>query len=166
MTKFKNIFIWFNLIRFLPVVFILIKNKNLVELDVKHWTKRFYKSEINGFNLLLFNTIKLLIFRPPFRNLFYYRCKKNHIFLIYIQKIFCKPFATLYITSEEIGYPFVLQHGFSTIISAKKIGNNCSINQQVTVGYSNETDVPSNCTVVGVPAYIVKKDGKKVNIKL
>lgn len=27
-------------------------------------------------------------------------------------------------------------------------------------------DVPDNCTVVGVPAYIIKKEGKRVNIKL
>jgi serine O-acetyltransferase len=79
------------------------------------------------------------------------------------------------------------------------MGENCWINQQVTIGYSNATDrptlannvtvsagakvigklsvgensivganavvvknVPANATVVGVPAYIVRKDGVKV----
>ena len=92
-----------------------------------------------------------------------------------------------------------IQHGFATIIAAKSIGANCWINQQVTIGYSNNSDaptigngvsisagakvlgdvtigdyskiganavvvknVPANCTVVGVPAYIVKQDGVKV----
>ena len=96
-----------------------------------------------------------------------------------------------------------IQHGFSTIISAKSIGEKCWINQQVTIEYSNLSDaptigngvritagakvfgditigdnsiiganavvfkdVPPNCTVVGVPAYIARRDGKKVRIPL
>ncbi|MEN6373145.1 MAG: hypothetical protein ABFD75_00010 [Smithella sp.] len=35
-----------------------------------------------------------------------------------------------------------IQHGFSTIISAEKIGRNCWINQQVTIGFSNDTESP------------------------
>jgi serine O-acetyltransferase len=34
-------------------------------------------------------------------------------------------------------------HGDSTFVSADKIGENCWINQQVVIGYSNETDRPS-----------------------
>lgn len=34
-------------------------------------------------------------------------------------------------------------HGDSTFVSAVKIGENCWINQQVVIGYSNETDCPS-----------------------
>ncbi|MGO4574247.1 serine O-acetyltransferase [Microvirga sp. 2TAF3] len=111
----------------------------------------------------------------------------------------CRPEATLFIRTEDIGPGLFIQHGFSTIIAAKSIGSNCWINQQVTIGYSNETDapvignnvritagakvignvtvgdnviiganavvvkdVPANCTVVGIPAYIVRRDGKKV----
>jgi len=96
-----------------------------------------------------------------------------------------------------------IQHGFSTIISAKSIGEKCWINQQVTIEYSNLSDaptigngvritagakvfgditigdnsiigadavvfkdVPPNCTVVAVPAYIARRDGKKVKIPL
>jgi serine O-acetyltransferase len=107
---------------------------------------------------------------------------------------------TLYIHTSTIGAGLFIQHGFSTIISAESIGQNCWINQQVTIGYSNVTDrptigdnvritagakvfgnitignnsiiganavvfkdVPPNCTVVGVPAHIVKRDGKRVN---
>lgn len=29
-----------------------------------------------------------------------------------------------------------IQHGFSTVIDAERIGENCWINQQVTIGYS------------------------------
>jgi serine O-acetyltransferase len=105
---------------------------------------------------------------------------------------------TLYFACDEIGPGLFIQHGFSTIIVAEKIGENCWINQQVTIGYNNQDgsptlgnnvqvtagakilgkimigdnvkvganavvikNVPANCTVVGVPAYIVKRDNKK-----
>lgn len=42
------------------------------------------------------------------------------------------------------------------------IGNNVIIGANAVV----VKDVPDNCTVVGVPAYIIKKEGKRVNIKL
>jgi len=36
-----------------------------------------------------------------------------------------------------------IEHGFSTIISCRKIGKNCYINQQVTIGYSDATNCPT-----------------------
>lgn len=42
------------------------------------------------------------------------------------------------------------------------VGNNVIIGANAVV----VKDVPDNCTVVGIPAYIIKKEGKKVNIKL
>lgn len=106
---------------------------------------------------------------------------------------------TLFINSDKIGPGLFIQHGFATIIDAKSIGKDCWVNQQVTIGYSNETDspkigdnvvinsgakvignvfvgnnskvganavvvkdVPENCTVVGVPAKIVRKNGVRV----
>lgn len=42
---------------------------------------------------------------------------------------------SLYINTIDIGGGLYIQHGFSTIISAKKIGENCRIFQQVTIGY-------------------------------
>ena len=39
---------------------------------------------------------------------------------------------------EKIGGGFSLQHGFSTIIAAEEIGENCRVYQQVTIGYNGE----------------------------
>ncbi len=144
---------------------------------------------------------------PEFRNLFYYRIASEERItsrvLMEVAKLFYKPMDTLYIHTPTIGPGLFIHHGFSTIISAKSIGQNCWINQQVTIGYSNSTDtptigdsviitagakvfgnitignnstiganavvfkdVPPNCTVVGVPAYIVRSDGKKVRKSL
>ena len=39
-----------------------------------------------------------------------------------------------------------------------KIGDNCIVGANAVV----VKDIPENCTVVGVPAYIVRRDGVKV----
>ena len=107
--------------------------------------------------------------------------------------------STLYLYTPHIGEGLFIQHGFSTIINANSIGKNCWINQQVTIGFTNNTDsptlgddvtvyagakvlgnvfignnsvvganavvvkdVPSDCTVVGIPAKIIKRNGKPV----
>lgn len=109
----------------------------------------------------------------------------------------------LYICTSVIGPGLFIQHGFSTIISAKVIGRNFWINQQVTIGYSDKTDCPSigdnvtvnagakligainisnnvivganavvvksvppDCTIAGVPANIIKRNGQYKHEKL
>ena len=43
---------------------------------------------------------------------------------------------SLYIKTNNIGKGLFIQHGFSTIITAESIGENCWINQQVTIGWT------------------------------
>ncbi len=139
--------------------------------------------------------LRLMSEYPEYRNLFYARA--GHIGKWF--KPLCPPLLTLFIHTHDIGPGLFIQHGFATIISARKIGKNCWINQQVTIGYSNSSDcptlgdnvmvtagakiignvsvgdntkiganavvvkdVPPNVTVVGIPAYIVRRDGKRV----
>jgi serine O-acetyltransferase len=140
---------------------------------------------------------------PEFRNLFYYRVGEHYSswsgLLLGLAKCLYRAMETLCIYAPSIGPGLFIQHGFSTIIFAKRIGKNCWINQQVTIGYSDKTScptigdnvkiyagakvigevtigdnsivganavvvksVPPNCTVVGVPAYIVKRNGQRV----
>ncbi len=49
---------------------------------------------------------------------------------------------TLYINVKEIGPRLFIQHGFATNISAKSIGSDCWINQQVTIGYTFDPEPP------------------------
>ena len=80
-----------------------------------------------------------MTFYPEYRSLFYHR-------LGWIGKILyplCRPMPTLYIYTKDIGPGLFIQHGFATIISAEKIGQNCWINQQVTIGFLNDTDCPT-----------------------
>ena len=53
-----------------------------------------------------------------------------------INSIITPPISSLYITTDDIGEGLFIQHGFATIISAKRIGKNCWVNQQVTIGYN------------------------------
>jgi serine O-acetyltransferase len=141
----------------------------------------------------------LMTFLKEYRNLYYYRIG----FFKHFLKFLCNPIDTLFISCSKIGPGLFIQHGFSTIISARSIGKDCWINQQVTVGYNGKDNypqigdnvviragakvignivignnvkiganavvvknVPENCTVVGVPAYIVRKNGIKTREEL
>ena len=147
--------------------------------------------------------VHLLSRYPEFRNLFYYRIKKadrgiSRRLVLETAKLFFRPLESLRINTPSIGAGLFIQHGTCTGISARSIGKDCWINQNVNIGYSNANDyptigdnvaikpgakvfgdihignnsiiganavvlknVPENCTVVGIPAYIVKRDGKK-----
>ena len=165
-----------------------------IQADILCWRAILYREHPE--DSLTKSFLKLMTYFPEFRNLFYYRTGWKGKLLIPL----CKPLSTLFIRTPIIGPGLFIQHGFATIIAAKKIGSNCFINQQVTIGYSNATDapvigdgvsvsagakviggihigdnvkiganavvvkdVPANVTVVGVPAYIVKRGGKRVN---
>ena len=52
----------------------------------------------------------------------------------------------MYIWCDSIGPRLFIQHGFATVINAEKIGSDCWINQQVTIGtqYSDEKPIINN----------------------
>lgn len=170
--------------------------KDLIEQDVDHWKDIFHWSGTYP------QIIKrLLLEKEEFRNLFYYRLGNARGFLP-VLKLIAAPLPSLYIWTKEIGGGLFIQHGFSTVIGAEKIGKFCFVNQQVTIGYNGAEapvlgdnvhitcgakvlgnvrignnvkiganavvvkNVPDNSVVVGVPAYIIKRNGVKVYEKL
>jgi len=180
--------------------------KVVIEKDVARWVEESFPPD-QRMSKKWKRLVWLLWRCQAFRNLFYYRIEREERIIsraiAELAKLFYRPIDTLYIYTPIIGAGLYIQHGFSTIISAKSIGENCWINQQVTIGFTNLTDtptigngvritagakvfgnitigdnsviganavvfknVPPNCTVVGVPAYIAKCDGKKVRIPL
>ncbi len=78
-----------------------------------------------------------------FRNLFIYRNSHRRVFRYWIA-LWYRPMDTLFIETPEIGGGLYIQHGFATMIAAKSIGENCWINQQVTIGYTGK-----GCPVIG-----------------
>ncbi len=126
--------------RTLPVYLCAIcsKQKHLIKADVARW------NEIDGINFNLFESINwYMTYKKEFRNLIQHRLKNPSRSLVsflhfMIARILWKPLETLYIYTEDIGGGLYIQHGFSTIITARKIGKNCRIYQQVTIGYKGQ----------------------------
>ena len=140
MTRIKQILAVFNYPRTLPVYLCALcsKQRKLIEMDVARW------NTIDGLHYGFFKSLNwYMTYKKEFRNLIQHRFKHPSDSLIskiqfLIARIFWKPMDTLYIYTKDIGGGLYIQHGFATIISAKKIGENCRIYQQVTIGYKDE----------------------------
>ncbi len=123
-------------LRSILVLFGIDWNCELFRKDLNRW-KKIYKLEISDWRALSI----LLWEKPEFRNLLIYR-NRNRLVYRAIIKLFYPPMNTLYIETDKIGGGLFIQHGFSTMISAKEIGENCWINQQVTIGYKGNNNPP------------------------
>lgn len=160
--------------------------------------KRYAYLNNASFRIKVYEFIYLFVRHKTLRNVFYYRMGWVGRLIQYIPGV-----SSCHIKTRNVGGGIFIEHGDCCWISAKEIGENCWINQGVTIGYSNKTDapeignnvavkagakvfgkirigdnviiganavvnknVPDNCTVVGVPAYIVKCNGKRVRIDL
>ena len=171
-------------------------NQDVIRRDMSRWL-----DSSGSYTPTIKDLVRILYNFPEFRNVFYYRLKKDrHLRILRRIAMSILPAQPLLsICTPVIGPGFFIEHGFSTIISARSIGGNAWINQQVTIGYTGNDEcptigdnvritagakvlgnitvgdnvviganavvvknVPSNCTVVGVPAYIIKRDGRKV----
>lgn len=180
----------------------LTTEKNIIISDVQRWI------EALGWirRPFLIQLLALLKEAKEFRNIYYMRLFRGNFWgkiFMYILKIFYREYSYLLLDySCNIGSGLFIQHGLSTIIMAD-MGENCWINQQVTIGYKDKTgrpklgnnvrvtagakvlgnitignnvtiganavvvkNVPDNCVVVGIPAYIIERDGVKVREQL
>lgn len=179
------------------------KNKDVIFSDLTRWQRFVYGIPDRGAP----EKILVLLFRgwPEYRNLFYYRLKKDPItkhFIFFLTRRIFPPREDVVINAiEGIGPGLFIQHGRATGIMAQRVGENCFINQHVSIGYKgiNERppiigknvairagakiygnieigdnvviganavvvkDVPADCTVVGVPGRIIKRNGKRVD---
>lgn len=88
--------------------------------------------------------VRVLAHRP-FRSVFYYRLRTIGI----PGRVLAKALAVLYheepalfISSPEIGPGLMMMHGFATIVAARRIGTDCQISQQVTIGYDDRGGAP------------------------
>ena len=112
----------------LPQIIGYFLNKHVKE-DLTVWHKIYAPCKIN-----ILAYIYLLTWVKEYRNVVYYR--------LGISSILTPPLQSLYINTANIGKELFIQHGFSTIISAKTIGDNCTICQQVTIGYTSDGKSP------------------------
>ncbi len=78
---------------------------------------------------------------PEFRNLFLYRNNDRLLYRAWV-RLFYKPMDTLFLQAGSIGGGLFIQHGFATMLSAQSVGEDCWINQQVTIGFRDNTLPP------------------------
>lgn len=136
MTKKRIVRYWINIWRIAIVylAFRLSDEKKIIKMDIQAWDN-VKKLEGNEFKKLAMFMLEY----KEFRNLFLYRIRESR--LSGVLKLLFPPLDTLYLACTDIGGGLFIQHGFSTILAAERVGENCWINQQVTVGYKGN-DAP------------------------
>ncbi len=128
----------------LLVLFFISSEKKLIVSDVNRWV------EIELFEGArkpdLSNILSLLVQYKEFRNVFYYRLFQGSSLiaaLTHIARIVYRESPRLLLRKScTIGPGLFIQHGWSTGINAD-IGNNCWINQRVTIGFKDTTGRPT-----------------------
>lgn len=133
--------VWLNLWRVLPAYLCFVSNKFRVKCkqDLDAWIKHEVclknRKRFSSFAFLIVNHKEV---RPVILN----RLHRNPVMWAITRTLF-PPLTNCYINMppEKIGGGFSFQHGFATVVSAKEIGENCRIFQQVTVGF-NGTEAP------------------------
>lgn len=124
-----------------------------------------YKNEKNLLCILMSNF-------KEFRNLFYNRLsgENRNVFIKLFEKIcrfIYRPIDSLYVQTLDIGGGCFIRHGFATIIAAEKIGSNCIIHQQVTIGYNGKGNPTLGDNVmVGCGAKVLGKITVGNNVKI
>lgn len=132
----------------------LTSQKQLIRADVERW------SQIQRQSGPFLWRLSLLCHDKVFRTIFYHRIKDDmlvvELFMRFLAILY-RPESTLKIFTNDIGPGLFIQHGISTIIAARSIGSNCWINQQVTLGYTNNDDCPQigNEVQVGCGAIVL-----------
>ncbi len=145
-----------NILRVLPAMLLLAvvggEKRRVIADDSLFWHKRNgYDAKYGPFP----HPIVLMVIYPEFRNLVIHRIRYwgggsagpitrcCHYFVGWLIGVLFPPMKTLYLATKDIGRNLFIQHGFSTIVSARKIGDNCWINQQVTIGFGNSKVPPT-----------------------
>lgn len=113
----------------------LLGDRSVLDADIRRWEA--VQPKTHG--------LLELLAQPEFRSLYYLRLRADGVVGRIAAKlfgVFYRPQPTLYITTSDIGPGFYIQHGFATIIAARRIGANCWVNQQVTIGFDANLDSP------------------------
>ena len=135
MAKIRRLLVWLNLWRVMPAYLVFLTNrfKDKCAEDLAEWVR--YEAEATQKTRML-RLGYFLVNCKECRNIFLNRLRRNPIQYMTMRILF-PPLESCYISMppEDLGGGFSLQHGFSTIVSAKSMGRRCRVNQQVTIGH-------------------------------
>jgi serine O-acetyltransferase len=126
LTVRESVAVAFSMLRLWPHLLVMLVYRDRVVGDLQRWIHVLMPTERS----LTLAFVRLMHGERAFRSLFYYRVRPWGRLLRWL----AKPEASLYFDVGSIGPGCYIQHGFATIVSAKSLGANCWINQQVTVG--------------------------------
>ena len=112
--------------------------KSVISEDIKRWAKFCREPLTKKF------VIKTFLGCEEFRRLIHYRIQHTPLRILRPITKLLSDKINLYIWTKEIGPGFKIEHGFSTIILANRIGKNFTIFQQVTIGWGGKTDDDGN----------------------
>lgn len=108
---------------------------DVVAQDVQKWCAcldwREYDSDAVRFAVLVCRL-------PEFRNLVHYRIAGLPAPVRLAAQTVWRKEKTLHIHCGSIGPGLFIQHGFATTITAHSVGNDCWVNQQVTIGHTRK----------------------------
>lgn len=139
----KSILFYTKSLRFIPHILCVefSRNRDLLIAERDVWIKVIKHEEV--YNLK--NFLWLLNELPEYRSVLYYRLGNKGSFFL---KMLASERINLFINipTNNIGKGLVIQHGHSTIIEAHKIGENCQIWHNVTIG-TNISNSGNKCTI-------------------
>ena len=136
-TALRSLWTAANVVRSVPAILAhkFSDSKDTIDRDITRWAELVLHEAASGPDWWCLH--RLLIAFPEFRNLFYYRLRgSNPILGRLIQPLYPR-LDSLFLNAEKIGAGLVIFHGFSTIVYAKSIGEDCTVAQQVTIGVTD-----------------------------
>lgn len=110
-----------------------VKNRSVVDQDIDRWSEELGLNYNSRTKRLIF----LLMFRPQFRNLFYFRIP----YIFNTLRLVCpkdKTISLAYVDNIIEGGGIYFEHAYSTIITAKSIGRGCLFRQLTTIGVKSK----------------------------
>lgn len=129
------LYVYFPFSWILYLFYICCPYKNRIVADFLAFEKVNNPNNIKNENDVSFIDVfsKFISYRE-FRSIFYFRC--GHLTKL-IKWIFPSPqtHLTFDVPRDKVGGGLYIQHGYCTDLSARSIGENCWINQKVTLGY-------------------------------
>ena len=130
--------------------------RDRLEMDVDRFWQIHYGKKPKNYDL---GIIRELTYCVEFRNLFYFRLGRigrilSQCSLFFLKKMLLLRFG---IERKNLGGGLFIQHGFNSGITAERIGENCWINQNVTMGWEkdgkptigNNVRLAISCIVIG-----------------
>ena len=124
--------LWYSPLLLVPQL----RARAVIEDDVRRWVTTPYGR---------WSRLEMLATEPAFRTLYFYRLRRAGSLGAVLGGMAAALYPgerTLHILCPDIAPGLIIQHGFATVIAARKIGANCWVNQQVTIGFKRPDERP------------------------